>query len=554
MHKKVEMDDVRAIGGGGCLLNSCESSYVGVATWVLLRGCRYVGMGQVELFWKRPMMNQCRNVFSKSRSAFILAVWFFVLCCGNADADQPNILMIYLDDFGWKDTSFMGSDFYETPHIDKLARQGMVFSDAYSCAANCAPARACLLSGQYTPRHEIYNVGTRARGKRAHRRLEHIPGVNTLDPKIKTWAHQLQAAGYETATMGKWHLSDDPIPYGFDLNVGGSHAGGPPQGYYPPHANAPNLADAPPGEYLTDRLSEEAIKFIEANQDRPWMLYLTHFAVHTPLVPKKELLAKYNSKQPGKLHHHVKMATMIQAVDDGVGKIVAKIEELGLTNNTVIIFYSDNGGYGPATDMDPLKGYKGTYYEGGIRVPFFVCWPGHVKPRSSSSEPITGVDLFPTLCEIAGAKLPANQPIDGVSLVPLLQGDVKNLDDENGSRAIYWHFPAYLQSYGQLYDEQRDPLFRSRPCGIIRKGNWKLHQFFESGDLELYNLERDIGESNNVADQHPEITATLLANMKDWRKRVNAPIPTVANPGFDAAAEAKAINGLLTKKKRPRNR
>ena len=212
------------------------------------------------------------------------------------EATRPNILLIFLDDFGWKDTSYMGSDFYETPNIDALASQGMVFTNAYSCSANCAPARASLLSGQYTPRHQIYNVGTKPRGKSAHRRLEHIPGVATLDPKIKTWAQQLQAAGYRTATMGKWHLSNDPTPYGFDINIGGTHSGGPPNGYYPPHGKAPGLANAPKDEYVTDRLSDEACKFISDSKDKPWMLYLTHFAVHTPIQAKKELLAQIQSQ------------------------------------------------------------------------------------------------------------------------------------------------------------------------------------------------------------------------------------------------------------------
>ena len=408
-------------------------------------------------------------------------------------AKQPNILLVYVDDLGWKDTGYMGSDFYETPHIDKLANGGMVFTNAYSCAANCAPARASLLSGQYTPRHEIYNVGTRPRGNSAFRRLEHIAGVNTLDSRIKTWAHRLQSVGYKTATMGKWHLSDDPIPYGFDVNVGGTHSGGPPSGYYPPHGKAPGLENAPKGEHVTDRLSEEACKFVAANVDQPWMLYLTHFAVHTPIQAKKDLVAKYAAKKPGLLHGNLEMATMIQAVDDSLGKIVQALEQLEIRDNTVIIFYSDNGGYGPATDMDPLKGYKGTYYEGGIRVPFFVNWPGTVEPAQRSEEPVIGVDIYPTLCEIGDVPLPKNQVCDGLSLVRLFKGEVVNLDVADQTRELFWHFPAYLQSYEKVYNEQRDPLFRSRPCSVIRKGSWKLIQFFESGELELYDLVRTKG-------------------------------------------------------------
>jgi len=459
-----------------------------------------------------------------------------------AASEKPNILLIYLDDFGWKDATYMGSDFYETPHLDKLASEGMVFTDAYSCAANCAPARACLLSGQYTPRHRIFNVGTGPRGSAKHRRLLHVPGVSTLDTGIRTWAQQLQNAGYVTATMGKWHLSDDPLPYGFDFNVGGTHSGSPPRGYYPPHGKVPGLEDAPAGEYVTDRLSDEAIKFISTNKDRPWALYLTHFAVHTPLNAKKELVAKYEAKKKGELHDHVAMATMIQAVDDGVGRIRATLDELDLTENTVVFFYSDNGGYGGATDMHPLKGYKGTYYEGGIRVPFFVKWPGVVKAGRKSGEPIIGVDLYPTLCEIAGAKLLERQPRDGVSLVPLLSGDVESL----GDRALFWHFPAYLQG-GKT--EQRDLLFRTRPCSIIRVGDWKLHQYFEDGGLELYNLREDIGEANDLAKANPAKTAELLARLEQWRKQVGAPVPSEPNPAYDAEAEAAAIEARRAGKK-----
>jgi arylsulfatase A-like enzyme len=227
---------------------------------------------------------------------------------------------------------------------------------------------------------------------------------------------------------------------------------------------------------------------------------------------------------------------MIQAVDDGVGRIQAALEELDLTDNTVVIFFSDNGGYGPATDMTPLKGYKGTYYEGGIREPFFVKWPGVVKPGTKSAEPIIGVDLYPTLCEIAGANLPQDQPVDGVSLLPLLRDEKETF----GDRPLYWHFPAYLQSYA-VWNEQRDPLFRSRPCSIIRVGDWKLHQYFEDDGLELYNLRDDIGETTNLAVQEPKTTQQLLAQLESWRAKVKAPVPTKPNPSYDAQDEARAI-------------
>ncbi len=462
---------------------------------------------------------------------------------------KPNLLFIYLDDFGWKDAGYMGSDFYETPNIDRLASEGMTFSNAYSASANCAPARACLLSGQYTPRHEIYNVGTDPRGAKEHRRLEHIPGVDTLDTNIKTWAQCAQEAGYATASIGKWHLSGDPIPYGFDINIGGTHSGSPPRGYYPPHPNAPGLANAPENEYLTDRLSDEAVEFIQNNKDRPWLLYLTHFAVHTPIQAKKELVGKYENKTSGELHDNVKMATMVQSVDDGVGEIVETLDRLGLSDNTIVLFFSDNGGYGPATDMAPLYGYKGTYYEGGIRVPLFVKWPGVATSGGESDAIVSGVDLFPTIADMLGFGMPKGQLADGISLVPILKGS--RPDPE---RAIFWHFPAYLQSYPRVFDEQRDPLFRSRPCSIVRKGDWKLHHYYEDDHYELYNLRRDIGESRNLAKTKPGKFDEMRGILKDWLRETKAHIPVNPNPEFDASIHEKAIQTALQDKRQSKKK
>lgn len=453
-----------------------------------------------------------------------------------AESDQrPNVLFIFLDDYGWRDAGFMGSDYYETPHLDALAAKGMIFSNAYSCAANCAPARASLLSGQYSPRHEIYNVGTERRGNPKFGSLKHIPGTDTLRPDIKTWAHCVQESGYKTATIGKWHLSNDPLPYGFDVNVGGTHSGSPPRGYFPPHNKAPGLKNAPADEYLTDRLSDEAIKFIEANQSNPWFLYLTHFAVHTPLQGKPDLVAKYEAKRPGQLHQSAVMAAMIESVDDGVGRIIKTLDKLGISDNTVIVFTSDNGGYGPATSMAPLRGYKGCYYEGGIREPFFVTWPGVIPAQSRSDQPVIAVDLFPTFCEMTNSELPTDQPLDGVNLMPVLT-EQKQLSE----RSLFWHFPAYLQNYSVRHG-QRDPLYRSRPCSIIRDGQWKLHEYFEDGGLELYDLVNDPGESNNLAASNPAKTKSLHQKLIDWRTATNAGIPTEPNPKYDAAAEAAAL-------------
>ena len=239
------------------------------------------------------------------------------------------------------------------------------------------------------------------------------------------------------------------------------------------------------------------------------------------------------------------MATMIQSVDDEVGRIMASLAEMGVRDDPAVFLFSDNGGYGPGTDMDPLKGYKGTYYEGGIRVPFFVNWPGVVKPGQKTSTPMIGVDVFPTFCELAGTELP-DQPQDGTSLVPVISGEAEDLSQ----RPLFWHFPAYLQSYSGVVSEQRDPLFRSRPCGIIRLGDWKLHEYFEDGGLELYNLHDDIGETNNLASRFPEKVKELKSMMEDWRKEIDAPIPTEPNPKFDAEAEEAAIASKADKKEK----
>ncbi len=459
--------------------------------------------------------------------------------CSQPPAGQrPNVLFIFLDDYGWRDCGFMGSDFYQTPNIDALAKRGMVFSNAYAGAANCAPSRACLLSGQYSPRHQIFNVGTRRRGAPSFGKLQHIPGTDRLRLDIRTWAHQIHDAGYRTGTIGKWHLSDDPLLHGFDFNFAGTKGGSPPGGYYPPHRSIDELKDSPPDEYLTDRLTDEAISFINRNQQRPWFLYLTHFAVHTPLQGRPELVAKYESKPKGQLHQHAVMAAMIESVDTGIGRIIGHLKQLGLSEKTTIVFTSDNGGYGPATSMAPLKGYKGTYYEGGIRVPLFVVWPGVVAAETKSDVPVMNIDLYPTFCELTGAALPTNQIVDGQSLMPILKGNKSFAD-----RAIFWHFPAYLESYSRI-DSQRDPLFRSRPCSIIRQGDWKLHEYFEDGALELYNLRDDIGEQNNLANTCGDKAKQLHDALQSWREQTGAPVPNLPNPNHDPAKEAAAIDEL----------
>ncbi len=460
---------------------------------------------------------------------------------------RPNILFFMIDDMGWRDVGFMGSKYYQTPHIDKLASQGMVFTDAYANAANCAPTRACFLTGQYGPRHGIYTVGGSARGVSADRRIIPTENITVLASDHITMAEVLKTAGYVSASMGKWHMGDPPThgpcEQGFDVNIAGNATGTPAGGYFVPYNN-PQLPDGPAGEYLTDRLSDEAISFIETNKDRPFFLYLTHYAVHTPTQAKQELIDYYNT--PEKVADRTTLpdqdnatyAAMIHSVDEGIGRILKRVKDLQLEKNTIVIFFCDNGGT-PVTDMYPLRGRKGMFYEGGIREPMIMKWPGKVKPGSSCDVPVIGVDFFPTFMEVAGAKKPDDKILDGESLVPLLAGGGALSRD-----AIFWHFPAYLE-VGD--DESRDPTFRTRPVSVIRKGQWKVLQFFEEWVLdggwttidtnkaiELYDLENDLGETTNLAATNTTKRDELLNDLIAWQQSVNAPADFAANPGYGA--------------------
>ena len=447
---------------------------------------------------------------------------------------KPNIILFLIDDLGWKDVGFMGSKYYETPNIDKLAKSGMVFNHAYANAPNCAPSRACLMSGQYTPRHGVYTVKTSERGSSKDRMLIPTKTETELASNFVSIAESLKKSGYTSASMGKWHLGTDPelgpIAQGFDLNIGGDQRGAPGQGgYFSPYKN-PNLKDGPKGEYLTDRLTDEAIDFIQDNKDNPFFLYLPHYAVHTPIQAKKDLLKKYQNKAPHNGQSNAKYATMIESVDMGIGRIMDTLNKLGITEETIIIFFSDNGGHGPTTSMLPLRGSKGMLYEGGIRVPMIVSFPGKIKANTTCDTPVTGTDFYPTLLEMTKTEKPKDYQLDGESIVPLLnqKGDLKR-------DSIYFHFPAYLQNYNRGAGP-----WRTTPCGAIRKGDYKLIEFFEDGTIELYNIKDDISESNDLAKKLPGKTKELYADLVDWRRAVNAPVPTEKNPMYNPT-EKKAL-------------
>jgi len=472
-----------------------------------------------------------RRSFIRTVGIGTAALAFGTPIARTAPQRKPNIILILADDLGWKDVGFMGSRYYETPHLDKLAGEGVVFTHAYSNGPNCAPTRASLMSGQYSPRHGVYTVGNPNRGKAKDRKLIAIPNKTTLDPDVVTIAEALKPAGYVSASMGKWHLGNDPergpCGQGFDLNVGGFEAGHP-RSYFSPYRN-PVLKDGPKGEYLTDRLTTEALKFIEANRRGPFFLYLPHYAVHTPLQAKKDMIAKYKNKAPSNGQGNAVYAAMVESLDQGVGAILRKLDELELSDNTVVMFTSDNGGVRTITSMEPLRGGKGMLYEGGVRVPLTVRWPGKIEPGRTCKEPVISLDFYPTLLEIAGADAPDNQTLDGQSFVrPMTgRGTLK-------PRPLFWHFPAYLQGKAP---GARDPLFRTRPGGAIRHGPWKLIEYFEDGVLELYNLDDDIGESRNLAAEFPNRTRWLHETMLSWRKSINAPVPATLNPKY---APAKA--------------
>jgi len=430
----------------------------------------------------------------------------------DSPGDRPNFVFILIDDLGWKDLGCMGSRYYETPNIDRFADQGIIFTSAYTNGPNCAPSRASFMSGQYSPRHGVYTVGSSERGKAHLRKLIPIQNKTTLDPKIVTVAEALKVAGYVCGHFGKWHLGGGPefapASQGFDVEFRRDNGKG--------HFN-------PAGEYLTDRLTDRAIDFIEQNKNNPFFLYLAHHAVHTPIQAKKEIIEKYQRKQGSGGQNTPTYAAMIESVDQSVGRVVGKLDELGLTDNTVVFFFSDNGGVVGITSMKPLRGGKGMLYEGGIRVPLMVRWPGRIKPGSICDVPVIGIDFYPTILQMTGVPKPKGHILDGESIVPLLKGG-NSLKRE----AIFWHFPAYLEAnYGWK------GIWRTTPAGAVRQGHWKLIEYFEDGTLELYNLKDDIGEQNNLAQETPKKTKQLHKLLKNWRKSIKAPVPTELNPQYN---------------------
>lgn len=433
-----------------------------------------------------------------------------------------NVIYLNADDLGVMDVGFMGSKLYHTPNLDQLANESMVFTDGYAPAANCAPSRAACFSGQWAVRTGVYTVGTSERGDAKDRMLIPTPNRMHLEDEVITIAEEFKKVGYRTAQLGKWHLGEDPTTQGIDINVGGNTRGAPPT-YFSPYQN-PNLKDGPKGEYLTDRLTDEAITILEKFKDDPFFMYFPFYSIHTPLQGRPDLKKKYkNNKQV-----HADYAAMIECLDENVGRLMGALDELGLRDNTIVLFSSDNGGIRKLSKQDPWRAGKGSYYEGGIRVPITVRWPGVVEAGSTCSVPVTGLDFYPTFLDAIEASPSTGKVLDGKSILPLLTGKGSFPKD----RTLYWHFPVYLQNYAGEEDQSRDAKFRTRPGTVLRKGKWKLHEYFEDGALLLYDLENDPGETHNLASEKPKRLQALKEDMYAWRKRTGSPVPSKRNPKY----------------------
>ncbi|MGQ9592221.1 MAG: sulfatase [Planctomycetota bacterium] len=440
-------------------------------------------------------------------------------------------MFVLADDLGWGDVGFQGSDYHETPNLDRLAREGMVLGACYAAGGNCQPSRASLLSGQYTPRHSVYAVGSTKRGPVRLMRLEPVPSRVSLAPEALTLAEALRGAGYSTGHFGKWHLGNEPgsrpRDQGFDASLEVTLGRGGP-------------SDDPKRVYA---LTKAACDFLEANRDRPFFAYVAHHAIHEPLEARSSSIERFRAKPRGAQHRDPLYAACLYDLDDAVGILLRKLAELGLERRTIFVFSSDNGAT-QKSSQEPLRGSKGSYYEGGIRVPAIVRWPGVIAPGSRSEEPAIHVDFYPTFLEAAGAAAPLGGTFDGRSLVPLFRGG--SLEP----RAIFWHFPGYLDV---PVIRGRDPVFRTRPVSVIRKGSFKLHLFHEEWGLdggraripenravELYDVASDPGEREDLAARDPERRDELLRDLLLWIERTAAPLPRDPNPEYAPEKGPKA--------------
>ena len=471
----------------------------------------------------------------KCRAPFcvILTLLPCVLCDARAGDSSPvNIVLFLVDDLGWMDLGCQGSSFYCTPNIDRLASEGVRFTDAYAACAVCSPTRAAILTGKYPARLMLTDWLPSGRWNPAAR-LREGRFLRGLPVEEFTLAEALREAGYRTASIGKWHLGSEPFSlpehHGFDVNIGGNAHGAPGNYFFPYDGNwlIPStglrvkwnvLSDGKEGEYLTDRLTDEAVQFLHDCGDHPFFLYFPHYGVHTPLQAKAEMVAAFQNVPQDQQQGEPVYAAMVQSIDESVGRIMATLRELNRDRNTLIIFTSDNGGFYNATDNSPLRANKGAYYEGGIRVPLIIRWPAAAQPGLVVSEPVISTDLYPTC--LAAAELPArpHQHEDGVNLQPLLEAGGRIAD-----RALFWHYPHYNTHPSSV------------PSSVIRRGDWKLIESFDPAGVELYHLGNDLSELSNLASEEPERRQRLLQELNSWRRSVRAEM-MLPDPDYDPTA------------------
>ena len=446
-----------------------------------------------------------------------------------AGSARTNVVLILVDDLGWKDVGCYGSSYYQTPHIDQLARDGVRFTDGYAACNVCSPSRAAILSGKYPARLLLTQWLPSGRWNATKNRLREGRYISNLPLEEVTIAEALREGGYKTAFMGKWHLGTETYYYpehqGFDVNVAGRDYGAPGSYFYPfegkwriPTTGKTLIKKSPlagkEGDYLPDRLAEEAVEFIRNHADTPFFLMLSHYAVHTPLQARKEKIDRYLKIPKDKRQGHPTYAAMVESIDESVGSIVGALRALKLEQDTLVIFTSDNGGFAKATSNAPLRANKGSNYEGGIRVPLIIKWPGRAKAGAVSNEPAIGMDLYPTILEATGHKLRPHQHVDGESLVPVLTGTSSLKRD-----SLFWHYPHYNQHPSSF------------PSAVVRSGKWKMIEAFESGQRQLFDLSKDVGETSDVARKHPEQLAEMTRTLNEWKRDVGAD-PMRANPQF----------------------
>lgn len=443
--------------------------------------------------------------------------------------DKPNIVFILADDLGFKDVGFNGSDYYETPNIDKLAKQGMIFNNAYTGGANCAPSRACLISGQYTPRHGIYAVGSTNKGPISEMRLMPVKNNQHLSPSNYTMAEALKSAGYATGIFGKWHIGTAnqgtaPRDQGFDISM---------------DANGSKKISVTDDPKAIFQITDSAYKFIKENKNKPFFAYVSHHAVHGNHQARAATLAKFKAKKKGHYHNDALFAACVYDFDEAVGKLLNHIKELGLEKNTLVVFSADNGGT-PNSPQEPLRGNKGSFYEGGIRVPFIAKWPGKIKPGTFNNTPVINLDLYPTFAALAHAKIPANKIVDGENLLPIFLGQ----RSKTARDKIFWHFPGYLD---RAVIRGRDSIFRTRPVTTMRKGDFKIMLYHEewvldggwdrrtsNNSVELFDLKTDPGEHNNIASSNPQKRDEMIKDLQTWMKTSDAKMATVRTSAQEA--------------------